>query len=126
MLPVYTWSTPSPHASCAWGEEGTRARWGKAEQRAHASDAKRPLNAIMLCDRHVFSRNEGVRCEPKDRLVILVARPVGEQSLSAAMMHQHEAIRIFRQQRSIDDIAAELTAAADNLDEDAPLPFIQP
>jgi hypothetical protein len=37
-----------------------------------------------------------------------------------------EAIRIFRQQRSIDDIAAELTAAADNLDEDAPLAFIRP
>jgi len=37
-----------------------------------------------------------------------------------------EAIRIFRQQRPIDDIAAELTAAADNLDEDAPLAFIRP
>ena len=37
-----------------------------------------------------------------------------------------EAIRIFRQQRSIDDVAAELTAAADNLDEDAPLAFIRP
>jgi hypothetical protein len=37
-----------------------------------------------------------------------------------------EAIRIFRQQRSIGDVAAELTAAADNLDEDAPLAFIRP
>jgi hypothetical protein len=37
-----------------------------------------------------------------------------------------EAIRIFRQQRSIDDVAAELIAAADNLDEDAPLAFIRP
>jgi hypothetical protein len=37
-----------------------------------------------------------------------------------------EAIRIFRQQRTIDDVAAELTAAADNLDEDAPLAFIRP
>jgi hypothetical protein len=37
-----------------------------------------------------------------------------------------EAIRIFRERRSIDDIAAELTAAADNLDEDAPLAFIRP
>jgi hypothetical protein len=37
-----------------------------------------------------------------------------------------EAIRIFRQQRSIDDVAAELTAAADNLDEDTPLAFIRP
>jgi hypothetical protein len=37
-----------------------------------------------------------------------------------------EAIRLFRQHRAIDDIAAELTAAADNLDEDAPLAFIRP
>lgn len=37
-----------------------------------------------------------------------------------------EAIRIFRQQRPIDDIAAELAAAADNLDEDVPLAFIRP
>lgn len=37
-----------------------------------------------------------------------------------------EAIRLFRQDRPIEDIAAELTAAADNLDEDAPLAFIRP
>jgi len=37
-----------------------------------------------------------------------------------------EAIRIFRLARSNDDIAAELTAAIDNLDEDAPLSFIRP
>jgi hypothetical protein len=37
-----------------------------------------------------------------------------------------EAIRIFKQSRSNDDIAAELTAAADNLDEDNPLIFIRP
>lgn len=37
-----------------------------------------------------------------------------------------EAIRLFRQQRPINDIAAELTAAADNLDEDEPLVFIRP
>ena len=37
-----------------------------------------------------------------------------------------EAIRIFRLERSNDDIAAELSAAADNLDEDAPLAFIRP
>lgn len=37
-----------------------------------------------------------------------------------------EAIRLFRKERSNDDIAAELTAAADNLDEDAPLAFIRP
>lgn len=37
-----------------------------------------------------------------------------------------EAIRLFRLGRSNDDIAAELAAAADNLDEDAPLSFIRP
>ncbi len=37
-----------------------------------------------------------------------------------------EAIRLFKKDRSNDDIAAELTAAADNLDEDAPLAFIRP
>lgn len=37
-----------------------------------------------------------------------------------------EAIRLFRQGRPIEDIAAELTAAADNLDENEPLAFIRP
>jgi hypothetical protein len=37
-----------------------------------------------------------------------------------------EAIRLFRQDRPIEDIAAELNAAADNLDEDEPLAFIRP
>ncbi|SKA09652.1 hypothetical protein SAMN02745126_03477 [Enhydrobacter aerosaccus] len=37
-----------------------------------------------------------------------------------------EAIRLFKKERSNDDIASELAAAADNLDEDAPLAFIRP
>jgi hypothetical protein len=37
-----------------------------------------------------------------------------------------EAIRLFRLGRPNEDIAAELAAAADNLDEDAPLSFIRP
>lgn len=37
-----------------------------------------------------------------------------------------EAIRIFQRSRTNDDIAAELTAAADNLDEASPLAFIRP
>lgn len=37
-----------------------------------------------------------------------------------------EAIRLFRLGRANDDIAAELTAAIDNLDEGAPLSFIRP
>ena len=37
-----------------------------------------------------------------------------------------EAIRLFKRERSNDDIAQELAASADNLDEDAPLAFIRP
>ena len=37
-----------------------------------------------------------------------------------------EAIRLFRQGRPIEDIAAELNAAADNLDENEPLAFMRP
>ena len=38
-----------------------------------------------------------------------------------------EAIRLFKAAaRSNDDIAAELTAAADNLDDDSPLVFMRP
>lgn len=37
-----------------------------------------------------------------------------------------EAIRLFKRNRANDDIAAELTAAADNLDDDMPYVFIRP
>ncbi len=37
-----------------------------------------------------------------------------------------EAIRLFKVGRSNDDIAAELAAAADNLDDDSPLVFMRP
>jgi len=37
-----------------------------------------------------------------------------------------EAIRLFKNGRSNDDIAAELNAAADNLDDDTPLVFMRP
>ena len=37
-----------------------------------------------------------------------------------------EAIRLFKQARSNEDIAAELVAAADNLDDDSPLVFMRP
>lgn len=37
-----------------------------------------------------------------------------------------EAIRLFREGRPTEDIAAELNAAADNLDEDEPLAFMRP
>jgi hypothetical protein len=67
---------------------------------------------------------------------VLVAKHV-ESALTEAAGHSissdvvarcllSEAIRLFRQERSLADIAAELTAAIDNLDEDAPLAFIRP
>jgi hypothetical protein len=37
-----------------------------------------------------------------------------------------EAIRLFKLGRSNDDIAAELAAAAENLDDDSPLVFMRP
>jgi hypothetical protein len=37
-----------------------------------------------------------------------------------------EAIRLFKRRRTNDDIAAELVAAADNLDDDSPLIFMRP
>lgn len=37
-----------------------------------------------------------------------------------------EAIRLFREGRPIEDVAAELNAAAENLDEDEPLAFMRP
>jgi len=66
----------------------------------------------------------------------LVARHV-EQALTEAAANSissdvvarcllSEAIRLFKLERTNDDIAAELAAAADNLDEDAPLAFIRP
>jgi hypothetical protein len=66
----------------------------------------------------------------------LVARHVAE-ALKEAEHHSvssdvvarcllSEAIRLFRQHRPIDDVAAELIAAADNLDEAEPLAFMRP
>ncbi len=63
------------------------------------------------------------------RHVAAALEEAGARSISGDVVARcllSEAIRIFRQDRSIDDIAAELTAAADNLDEDAPLAFIRP
>jgi len=37
-----------------------------------------------------------------------------------------EAIRLFKQGRCNEDIAAELVAAADNLDDESPLVFMRP
>jgi hypothetical protein len=63
------------------------------------------------------------------RHVAAALKEAETQSISSDVVARcllSEAIRLFRQDRSIEDIAAELTAAADNLDEDAPLAFIRP
>jgi hypothetical protein len=63
------------------------------------------------------------------RHVAAALEEAGEHSIAHDVVARcllSEAIRIFRQDRPIDDIAAELTAAADNLDEDTPLAFIRP
>jgi hypothetical protein len=63
------------------------------------------------------------------RHVAAALREAEAQSIASDVVARcllSEAIRLFRQNRPIDDIAAELTAAADNLDEDEPLAFIRP
>lgn len=51
-------------------------------------------------------------------------RKIGEDVVARCLLS--EAIRLFKQGRSNDDIAAELMAAADNLDDDSPLVFMRP
>ena len=53
-----------------------------------------------------------------------MARGIADDVVARCLLS--EAIRIFKRQRPNDDIAAELTAAADNLDDDSPLIFIRP
>jgi hypothetical protein len=51
-------------------------------------------------------------------------RSIGSDVVARCLLS--EAIRLFKRDRSNDDIAAELTAAAENLDEHMPLAFIRP
>lgn len=51
-------------------------------------------------------------------------RKIAEDVVARCLLS--EAIRLFKHGRSNDDIAAELTAAAENLDEDSPLTFMRP
>lgn len=51
-------------------------------------------------------------------------RQISEDVVARCLLS--EAIRLFRLGRTNDDIAAELAAAADNLDEDGPLAFMRP
>ncbi len=52
------------------------------------------------------------------------AQSISEDVVARCLLS--EAIRLFKTGRSNDDIAAELTAAADNLDDDTPFVFMRP
>lgn len=52
------------------------------------------------------------------------ARSISDDVVARCLLS--EAIRLFKKSRANDDIAAELTAAADNLDDDSPLAFMRP
>jgi hypothetical protein len=51
-------------------------------------------------------------------------RSIGPDVVARCLLS--EAIRLFQRERPNSDIAAELIAAADNLDEDTPLVFMRP
>ena len=51
-------------------------------------------------------------------------RSISEDVVARCLLS--EAIRLFQRSRTNEDIASELTAAADNLDECSPLIFIRP
>jgi hypothetical protein len=57
-------------------------------------------------------------------LVEAAGKSISEDVVARCLLS--EAIRLFKRSRSNDDIAAELSAAADNLDDDSPLIFIRP
>lgn len=71
------------------------------------------MSTHQLVARHV----EAALAEAADR-------KIGEDVVARCLLS--EAIRLFKLGRSNDDIAAELTAAAENLDEDSPLVFMRP
>lgn len=51
-------------------------------------------------------------------------RQIAEDVVARCLLS--EAIRLFKHGRTNEDIAAELIAAADNLDDDSPLVFMRP
>jgi hypothetical protein len=71
------------------------------------------MSAHLLVSRHV-----------EDALKEASAKSIGDDVVARCLLS--EAIRLFKLRRSNDDIAAELTAAADNLDDDTPLVFMRP
>jgi hypothetical protein len=71
------------------------------------------MSTYQLVSRHVEAA-----------LAEAAAKGIAEDVVARCLLS--EAIRLFKRSRSDDDIAAELTAAADNLDEDTPYAFIRP
>jgi hypothetical protein len=71
------------------------------------------MSTYQLVSRHV----EAALSEAADK-------KIAEDVVARCLLS--EAIRLFKNGRSNDDIAAELTAAADNLDDDTPLVFMRP
>jgi hypothetical protein len=71
------------------------------------------MSAYQLVSRHVQAA-----------LVEAVAQSVSDDVVARCLLS--EAIRLFKVSRSNDDIAAELIAAADNLDDDSPFAFMRP
>ena len=71
-----------------------------------------------------MSTHEMVSRHIAQALAEAAGRSVDEDVVARCLLS--EAIRIFKRSRGNEDIAAELTAAADNLDDDAPLAFIRP
>ena len=71
-----------------------------------------------------MSTHEMVARHVEQALAEAAGRSIADDVVARCLLS--EAIRIFKRSRSNDDIAAELAAAADNLDEDNPLIFIRP
>ena len=72
------------------------------------------MSAYEMVSRHVQAA-----------LAEAAARSVSDDVVARCLLS--EAIRLFKAGgRSNDDIAAELTAAAENLDDDSPLVFMRP
>ena len=71
-----------------------------------------------------MSTHEMVSRHIERALAEAAAKSISDDVVARCLLS--EAIRIFKRSRTNEDIAAELTAAADNLDEDNPLIFIRP
>ena len=71
------------------------------------------MSAYQLVSRHVEAA-----------LAEAAGRGIEEDVVARCLLS--EAVRLFKHRRSDQDIAAELTGLADNLDEDNPLVFMRP